>query len=114
MGIRLVQTCCGDLAVIAPEESSAVACRQPDDLGISDTFVHQTGQSRPHRARHSGAALGSACRVGEPSGGLGWCEPNEVVLCPASTQTPHVRAVNILTIFRPSLVIRIGRRDIKV
>jgi hypothetical protein len=35
---------------------------------------------------------------------VGTGRPNEVVLCLTSTQTPHLRLVNILTIFSSSLV----------
>ena len=48
MGTRSAQAFCGDLAVIAAEESSAVACRQPGSPG---NFRHILKPAKPTRSR---------------------------------------------------------------
>ena len=72
MGTRLAQAFCGDLAVIAAEETSAVACRQ---LGIRTTWEFPAHlYLKPAKADQ--IALGAA--------GRHWARPAELVNLPAT------------------------------
>jgi len=63
VGTRLAQVFCGDLAVIAAEESSAVACRQ---LGWPGNFRH-IGTSNGPKPTSSRSALRGGTGLGLPS-----------------------------------------------
>ena len=63
MGIRLAQAFGVVLAVITAEESSAVACRHLNDLGISGTFVKRAIAAPAAPALRGSTGLGES----EPS-----------------------------------------------
>lgn len=84
-----------------PRSSQLPACTCTAFFSRDHREVAATGLSQP--SAHRGVLRSVNRRFRPPPPRL--CEPNEVVLCLASTQTPDLRLVNILTIFRLSLVI---------